>query len=189
MSERYKVAIIGAGPGGLAAGVQAAKRGVSHVLLERGELANTVHRYQKGKLVMAEPARLSIQPDLALSFEEGSREAVLQTWQDGLEAGGVNLMRGPEYDVTGLAGEKGDFSLTLRSGETLSTENVIISMGMQGNLLALSTPIQFRPRSPPPSSPSPPGSVLDGPSDTDSSRDRLDLLRMMRGLERANSPA
>ena len=50
--------IIGAGPAGIAAGVRAAERGLKHTLFERSVLADTIVKYQKGKLVMAEPPQL-----------------------------------------------------------------------------------------------------------------------------------
>ena len=57
MGEEFEVVIVGGGPAGLAAGVSAAARGLSHVVLERANLADTIYRYQKGKYVMAEPER------------------------------------------------------------------------------------------------------------------------------------
>ena len=69
MSDRYDIVIVGAGPAGLAAGVQAALRNVSHILLERAEFANTIHRYGKGKHVMAEPSRATLHEDLRIEFE------------------------------------------------------------------------------------------------------------------------
>ena len=66
MDDSYSIAIIGAGPAGLSAAGRAARldaqAGTSsptHILLEGfGAHAKTVHRYQKGKLVMAEPGFL-----------------------------------------------------------------------------------------------------------------------------------
>ena len=86
VSERVDVAIVGGGPAGLAAGVTAALRGLSHVIFERGHLAHTIHRYQKGKHVMAEPERLPLQAGLPMAFDEGSREEVLGRWLRGLPA-------------------------------------------------------------------------------------------------------
>ncbi|MGZ4994855.1 MAG: FAD-binding protein, partial [Methylobacter sp.] len=54
----YRVAIVGAGPAGLSAAIRAAETGLSHILLEaESHLSNTIHRFQKGKYVMAEPVR------------------------------------------------------------------------------------------------------------------------------------
>lgn len=125
---------MGAGPAGLAAAVQAAARGRSHVLLERARLANTVHRYQRGKWVMAEPPELPLQPDLTAGFVAGSREDVLERWANDVREAGALLFAGPQYEVDGLEGAKGDFRLKLRGGAVLLADNVVLAIGVQGNL-------------------------------------------------------
>ena len=70
--RRYKIGIIGSGPAGLSAAARAAELGISHVLLEAEEhLSNTIHKYQKGKHVMAEPRILPLRSPLA--FDAGKR--------------------------------------------------------------------------------------------------------------------
>ena len=66
--DSYDIVIIGAGPAGLAAGAQAARRGARHIVLERSALAATIDRYQKGKHVMDEPATLDLSEEVALGF-------------------------------------------------------------------------------------------------------------------------
>jgi thioredoxin reductase/CRP-like cAMP-binding protein/Fe-S-cluster-containing hydrogenase component 2 len=131
---RYKVVIVGGGPAGLAAGIQAARRGVAHVVLERGEFANTIHRYQKGKHVMDEPQRLHVQPELSMEFRAGTRESILEHWRKDAEAAGVQLRRGTQYEVVGISGAQPEFRVALRGGETLSADHVVLAIGNQGNL-------------------------------------------------------
>lgn len=45
--QRYDVIIIGAGPCGLAVGVEAAKAGLSHLILEKGSVTESIRRYPK----------------------------------------------------------------------------------------------------------------------------------------------
>src|SRR5258706_3106280 len=72
--HRCEIAIIGSGPAGLSAAARAAELGVSHVLLEaEAHVSNTIHKYQKGKHVMAEPQVLPLRSPL--SFAAGKREA------------------------------------------------------------------------------------------------------------------
>ncbi|MFP8881793.1 MAG: cyclic nucleotide-binding domain-containing protein, partial [Myxococcota bacterium] len=134
--ENLHLAIVGAGPGGIAAGVQAAKRGVPHTLLERSKIAYTIERYQKGKFVMAEPPRLPLQETLDVGFEQGSREDVLAEWNRALEAAGVNARVGPEHELQKVDGELGAFKLHLRGGDVLDASHVILAVGVQGNLRA-----------------------------------------------------
>ncbi len=89
--DSYRIAIIGAGPAGMSAASRAARvdadSGVSsptHILIEAfGLHAKTVQRYQKGKLVMAEPGFLDLRSDMI--FQAGSREHVLGQWQEDLQ--------------------------------------------------------------------------------------------------------
>ncbi len=134
VSQRYQVVIVGAGPAGLAAGIQAARRGLSHVVLERGEFANTIHRYQRGKHVMDEPQRLQVHSELDMEFLAGTREAILEQWEKDAESAGVVLERGPEFELIGLSGSHPNFRLELSGGTTLEAESIVLAIGNQGNL-------------------------------------------------------
>lgn len=137
MAADFKVAIVGSGPAGLSAAAHAARSGVPHVLVERTpHLNDTIFKYQKRKHVMATPAILPLRSDL--DFQEESREEVIEAWTKGAEAAQINARLGVE--VTAVKGKKGDFALTLSSGETLSAENVVLAIGVQGNLNRLRMP-------------------------------------------------
>jgi thioredoxin reductase/Fe-S-cluster-containing dehydrogenase component len=140
LPEQVKIAIVGAGPAGIAAAVQAATRGVSHVLLERQALAHTVERYQKGKWVMDEPPRLPLREELAVRFEAGTREDVLAEWQRGVREAEANRFIGADYELMALEGSAGAFELSLRGGRTLRAESVVLSIGVQGNLRQFGVP-------------------------------------------------
>src|SRR3546814_6652790 len=91
MTDPVKVAIIGSGPAGLSAASRAAQLGLSHVLLEKTDhLSDTIFKYQKGKHVMATPARLDLRSDCR--FDEGSREAILGIWDEDAAANNVNIL-------------------------------------------------------------------------------------------------
>ena len=137
MSENFKIAIIGAGPGGISAAARAAEQGVSHILLESApHAANTLHRYQKGKLVMAEPKQLPLRS--TMSFGAGIREEILETWQQEITKHRVNLRTGAT--VSAISGQCGDFKITLLSGEPLTAEFVVLAIGLQGNIRKLGVP-------------------------------------------------
>ena len=131
MGEHYKVAIVGSGPGGLSAAGHAAATGVSHVLLEQTDhLSDTIYKYQKGKLVMATPDILPLRSDM--SFAMGIREDILRTWDEEAAKHEVNVRY--KAEVTAISGSKGDFTLTLSRGDTLTCEFVVFAIGLQGNL-------------------------------------------------------
>jgi CRP-like cAMP-binding protein/thioredoxin reductase/Na+-translocating ferredoxin:NAD+ oxidoreductase RNF subunit RnfB len=135
---RYQIAIVGAGPGGIAAACRAARAGDTHVLLEAApQIAQTIHRYQKGKHVMAEPAILPLRAEAA--FEAGRREAVLARWAADLEACGVKLRLGTGVSGIRKLGER-HFELQLANGERCEAEAVILAIGVQGHPRKLGCP-------------------------------------------------
>lgn len=131
MADRYDIAIIGSGPGGKSAAVRAAKKGLSHVLLEKtAHLSDTIFKYQRGKLIMATPDNLDLRSDC--DFSEGIREHILETWDRQVAEANVNVQLNAE--VTGVTGSKGAFVVALADGETVEADNVILAMGLQANL-------------------------------------------------------
>jgi CRP-like cAMP-binding protein/thioredoxin reductase/Fe-S-cluster-containing hydrogenase component 2 len=137
MNEKVMIAVVGSGPAGLSCAARAAENGVSHVLFEAEEqLSSTIYRYQKGKHVMAEPAVLPLRA--AVGFAAGKREQVLGTWREDFRNRGVNVrFRSP---VTKISGQKGAFEIETAAGETWQAENVVLCIGLQGNLRKLGVP-------------------------------------------------
>jgi CRP-like cAMP-binding protein/thioredoxin reductase len=134
MTEEFKIVIIGAGPAGLSAAAHAAELGISHILLEAGQcLASTVNKFQKGKLVMAEPAVLPLRSPM--TFAAGTRENILKAWHENIQKHGVNLRLGAQVDK--IKGERGNFHITLPSGDVLKSEFVVLAIGLQGNIRKL----------------------------------------------------
>jgi CRP-like cAMP-binding protein/Fe-S-cluster-containing hydrogenase component 2/thioredoxin reductase len=130
LADRVRVAIVGSGPAGLSAAARAAALGMSHVLIEKSpQLADTIFKYQKGKHVMATPASLVLRSDLG--FDAGKREAILGAWDEAIAKGKVVVRL--KTEVAAIEGEKGDFTLRLKGGDTIQAEAVILAIGTQGN--------------------------------------------------------
>ncbi len=138
----YKIAIVGSGPAGLSAAARAAQSGVSHILLESGpHISGTILKYQKGKHVMAEPGVLPLRSPL--KFAAATREKILAEWNQGITGLAVNLKLNAE--VVSIQGQRGDFRLTLKNGELIVAEYVVLGIGLQGNLRKLGAPGEDNP--------------------------------------------
>ncbi len=130
----YQVGIIGSGPAGLSAAAHAAELGVAHVLLESEmQASNTIHKYQKGKHVMAEPQILPLRSPM--SFAAGRREEILERWNEELERLGVDIRYGRE--VTAITGGDGNFAVATKQGEVFLCRKIVLAIGLQGNLRKL----------------------------------------------------
>jgi putative YpdA family bacillithiol system oxidoreductase len=131
----YDLIVIGAGPAGLSAACHAQKNGMNVLTLEKGELANTIFNYQKGKHVMAEPTMIPLRSDVP--FEAAKREFLLETWQATANELGVTIQRPEEVKMITKVGS--EFTLKTAKGEYQS-KYVILAMGIQGNPRVLTVP-------------------------------------------------
>lgn len=130
VSDKFRVAIIGSGPAGMSAAGRAAQLKLRHVLLEKTDhLSDTIYKYQKGKHVMATPSQLVLRSDM--DFDAGKREAILETWDAQTASHGVNVMYNAE--PVRIEGEEGNFTITLKNGETVLAETIVMAIGTQGN--------------------------------------------------------
>jgi CRP-like cAMP-binding protein/thioredoxin reductase/Fe-S-cluster-containing hydrogenase component 2 len=137
MPEKFKIAVIGAGPAGLSAAARAAESKVSHILLEASpHPADTIFKYQKNKHVMAEPSVLPLRGPMP--FEAGTREAILGAWDKRLAELAVNIKYNSE--VNGITGDKGAFQISVANGEKYEAEFIVLGIGLQGNLRKLGVP-------------------------------------------------
>jgi len=78
-NEVFDVVVVGAGPAGLSAALNARQNGLKYLLLEKANhLADTIYCYQKGKFVMAEPTVIPLRG--VLGFKADKRENLLAEW-------------------------------------------------------------------------------------------------------------
>ena len=137
MAERFKIAIVGSGPGGKSAAAHAAELNVPHVLLEASPyLSYTIYRYPKGKHVMDEPGILPLRSPLP--FKAGSRESILDAWNEGVQKLGTNVRFG--HEVEKIQKGAGGFTLTCANGTSVEAEFVVLGIGLQGNIRKLGVP-------------------------------------------------
>ena len=135
MAERFRIAIVGSGPGGLSAAARAAERGESHVLLEaEPHLSNTIYRYQKGKYVMDEPGILPLRSPIP--FSAGLRETILGAWDESAARLKINVRH--RHEVASIKRrEDGIFTLACSNGASFEAQSVVLGIGLQGNLRKL----------------------------------------------------
>jgi CRP-like cAMP-binding protein/thioredoxin reductase/Fe-S-cluster-containing dehydrogenase component len=138
MMEHFEVAIIGAGPAGISAATNAAHHKLSHVLFEKGALANTIHDYQLRKHVMAEPSRLPLRAKCR--FTEGSREKILQEFEEDVRSQQVLFRRA---EVTKIERQGELFHISYSEG-VCTAKHVVLSIGVQGTPRKLGVPGEER---------------------------------------------
>jgi CRP-like cAMP-binding protein/thioredoxin reductase/Pyruvate/2-oxoacid:ferredoxin oxidoreductase delta subunit len=112
-------------------------------VLEAAEAAaNTIRNYQRRKLVMAEPRGLPLRSPLP--FAASLRESVLDAWESLIEKYQINI----RYQAKVVAISREDSSdnkrlplkVVLSDGDTFTADNVVLAIGVQGNLRKLEIP-------------------------------------------------
>ncbi len=123
------VAIVGSGPGGLSAALTCIQKGLSYVVLEKEQqIASTIVRYPKGKLVMAEPydtVNLSFLPVF-----DSAKEQLIPIWEELLERVGVKVRQGESVETVGR-GSDGAFEIRT-TVNTYRSQRVVLSIGTRG---------------------------------------------------------
>lgn len=133
--EAVDVAIVGSGPAGLSAGLEALKLGLSYLVLEQGSLSDTVRKYPRRKILLAEPVRVPLYGDLWIA--DASKETLLQVWETIVANTGLVVKTGEK--VENVAREGGIFRLTTPASE-YRARRVVLAMGRRGTPRRLGVP-------------------------------------------------
>ena len=135
--EHFNIIIIGAGPSGLSAAVQAAEQKASYLLLEAEQTpASTIRSYLRGKLVMSEPRFLPTRSPLP--FTAALRETVLETWEKTILDYDLNIRYGSK--VKSIHRREKWLELEIADGSQYTADHVVLAIGVQGNLRQLQIP-------------------------------------------------
>ena len=136
------VAIVGAGPAGLSAGLEAVRCGLSYVLLEQGSVADSVRKYPRHKLLLAEPVRIPIYGELWIA--DASKEALLSVWQAAVERAGLQVRTGRRVESIERATDGVGFVVRDSAGESYRARCVVLAMGRRGTPRRLGVPGEDR---------------------------------------------
>jgi len=114
--QRYDVIVVGAGPTGLACGIELKQRGISAVLIEKGCVVNSIYNYPTHMVFFTTPELLEIGnlPMTSLNEKPGRTEA-LKYYRRAAEHYELNIH---QYErVLSIDGEDGNFRCVTSKGE------------------------------------------------------------------------
>ncbi len=137
----YDLVIVGSGPAGLAAALNAKHHKLNYVVIEQDDLGGCVFKYPRGKIVMTAPAVLPLVGQV--NFRETTKEALLGFWKD-IEAKYQLNVRYRER-VDGVARE-GDLFAVQTTAETLRSNAVLLAIGRRGTPRRLEVPGEDLPK-------------------------------------------
>ncbi|MEI7581167.1 YpdA family putative bacillithiol disulfide reductase [Runella sp.] len=124
----YDVVIIGAGPCGLAAGIEAAKAGLSHLILEKGSITESIRRYPKRMRFFSTAENIEIGGiPFPISEVKANRSEALQYYRK--VAGYYHLNFKLFTEVAQVVKQDAIFEVQTVGGETYQARKVIIATG------------------------------------------------------------
>jgi len=127
VSAGYDVIVIGAGPTGLACGIELKKRGVSAVLIDKGCVVNSIYHYPTNMVFFTTPELLEIGgiPMTSLNEKPGRTEA-LKYYRRVADHYRLNIH---QYEkVLSVAGEDGAFTVVTSLGRYTAMK-IILATG------------------------------------------------------------
>ncbi|RIH90947.1 Thioredoxin reductase [Calidithermus terrae] len=142
MGGMWDLIVVGAGPVGLAAAIEAKRRGLRALVLEKGPLLNTLYRWPRETVFFSEARNLEIggHPFPSLAPKPTRREA-LAYYRRVAEVEGLEVHTYAE--VTGIAGAQGNFTVGYRGRDGEGSHRarfVVVATGYYDNPNRLGVP-------------------------------------------------
>ena len=135
MADTFDVAIVGSGPAGLSAGLQAITLGLRYVVLEQGSISDTVRKYPRHKVLLAEPVRVPLYGDLWVA--DTSKESLIAMWERIVSNTGLRVTT--SHRVERIERAHTHFRLATPNGE-FRARRVVLAMGRRGTPRRLGVP-------------------------------------------------
>jgi thioredoxin reductase (NADPH) len=137
--DELDLLIVGAGPAGIAASLEATRVGLRFRTCEQDSLGGTVAHYPRGKIVMTEPAELPLYGKM--DFRSVSKEQLIKVWTDVIAKTGVELSYGERV----ISVEKTATSFLVEtSGGVFKAKNLLLAIGRRGSPRQLGVPGEDR---------------------------------------------
>ncbi|MBK6341456.1 MAG: NAD(P)-binding domain-containing protein [Flavobacteriales bacterium] len=131
------VVIVGAGPAGIAATLEAKKQGLTSATLEQDSLGGTVYTFPRAKLVMTAPVDLPLHGQVKLY--DTTKDELLQLWQSVISKHGIEITE--RVKVESIVPQKdGTFKVSTNAGKDYVASNVLLAIGRRGSPRKLGIP-------------------------------------------------
>src|SRR5690606_13289662 len=140
-SDDYELVIVGAGPAGISAALEAERLQLRYVVLEQGSAAASIRSFPRGKLVFDQPLGMPMVGELWL--RESSKEELLGKWLRIIRCHDLKLREGVrvlgcERTATGLIIHT---SSTAEAPQRFACARALLAFGRRGTPRKLEVPI------------------------------------------------
>ncbi len=135
VNTKYDVVIIGAGPAGISATLEAAKRKLKYVTLEQDTLGGTVSNFPRAKVVMTSPMELPLYGKLKLI--ETSKSELIGIWTDVLSKNNISINQQEKVEKIE---KQNEIFLVQTNKDHYTTKSVLLAIGRRGSPRKLGVP-------------------------------------------------
>jgi thioredoxin reductase len=125
----YDLVIIGAGPAGISATLQAKKLGLKTITFEQDSLGGTVYTFPRQKIVMTSPMDLPLHGKARLY--ETSKKELLELWTEVLEKNDIQVQE--RIKVEEIKAENGGFRIDTKGGKSYTSQKILLAIGRRGS--------------------------------------------------------
>lgn len=134
-SAQFDIAIVGAGPAGIATGLAAKKNGLTYIVLEQGDIGGTILQYPRSKIVMTSGVELPLWGNF--NMRGATKEELLEVWTEIIEKTKLEVHLNEK--VLGIEKLDGHFSVGSARGN-YSAGSVVLALGRRGTPRKLGVP-------------------------------------------------
>lgn len=134
--SEYDLIIVGAGPAGIAATLQAKILGMKTLTLEQDTLGGTVYNFPRAKIVMTSPMDLPGHGKVKLY--QTSKTELLKLWHEVLDKNNINIIENSKVELIGK--QEGHFVVTTQKGDTYQSDKILLAIGRRGTPRKLGVP-------------------------------------------------
>jgi len=132
MQKIYELAIVGAGPAGIATAIESYLQGLRHIILLEKDVNHnsTIRKYYKdNKRVDLEWKGQKVDLYGEIHFVDGTKETTLDLFDELLEHHDIELQT--QVEVASIEKKEGYFAVNM-SGESVHASNVVVTIGRMG---------------------------------------------------------
>ena len=132
----YDVIIVGAGPAGISASLEAKKHKLSALILEQDSLGGTVFNFPRSKVVMTAPMDLPIYGKV--KFRETSKTELLNLWKEVIAKNGIAVKENSKVESIQFQDKR--FIVETIGKELFTARKIVLSIGRRGTPRKLNIP-------------------------------------------------
>ena len=131
----FDVLIVGAGPAGISASLEATKRKLKFITLEQSSLGGTVFTFPRAKVVMTSPMDLPLHGKIKLS--ETSKTELLELWNEVLNKNNIKIN---EQEKVEAIEKQENLFLIKTNKDHYTAKSVLLAIGRRGSPRKLDVP-------------------------------------------------